>query len=68
MAEDQSNTRSPEDGSAPDGQGSPHPDGGQEAEKDAAADAAIGPVGAAPQWRDFYRAIRDAVSDMRSGK
>ncbi|QHW33515.1 hypothetical protein GZH47_23760 [Paenibacillus rhizovicinus] len=29
---------------------------------------AIGPAGAAPQWRDFYRAIRDAVSDMRSGK
>ncbi|WP_162354587.1 hypothetical protein [Paenibacillus lycopersici] len=36
----------------------------------AAPDAppAIGPAGAAPQWRDFYRAVRDAVRDMRSGE
>ncbi|NBD27343.1 hypothetical protein [Paenibacillus glycinis] len=31
-------------------------------------DPAIGPAGAAPQWRAFYRAIREAVTDMRSGK
>ncbi|REE86147.1 hypothetical protein A8990_11144 [Paenibacillus taihuensis] len=27
---------------------------------------AVGPEGAAPHWREFYQAIRDAVEAMRS--
>lgn len=26
----------------------------------------VGPEGAAPHWREFYQAIRDAVEAMRS--
>ncbi|MBO7744843.1 hypothetical protein I8J29_11585 [Paenibacillus sp. MWE-103] len=30
--------------------------------------SAIGPEGAAPEWRGFYRAVRDAVLGMRPEK
>ncbi|WP_219838359.1 hypothetical protein [Paenibacillus sp. R14(2021)] len=47
----------------------PQSDEANDAEDAAAADGErLGPPGAAPHWREFYRAIRDAVTDMRADK
>ncbi|AZN42743.1 hypothetical protein [Paenibacillus albus] len=35
-------------------------------EPNRSVEAQIGPDGAAPHWREFYQAIRDAVEAMRS--
>ncbi|SFJ05176.1 hypothetical protein SAMN02799624_03188 [Paenibacillus sp. UNC496MF] len=45
--------------------GGPAPPSGEEAE---GGHSAIGPEGAAPEWRGFYRAVRDAVLGMRPEK
>ncbi|WP_308635404.1 hypothetical protein [Paenibacillus silvisoli] len=41
--------------------------GAPQAGQSAAPESEIGPAEAAPHWRAFYGAIRDAVQGMRSG-
>lgn len=43
---------------------SPHP--GQTEQPAPVEAQPVGPEGAAPHWREFYQAIRDAVEAMRS--
>ncbi|SEN73982.1 hypothetical protein [Paenibacillus sp. OV219] len=38
----------------------------EEPEQSGPAQAQVGPEGAAPHWREFYQAIRNAVDAMRS--
>ncbi|MFC4810842.1 hypothetical protein [Paenibacillus sp. GCM10023250] len=45
--------------------GGAEPPGGERAE---GGHSDIGPEGAAPEWRVFYRAVRDAVLGMRPEK
>ncbi|RAP77461.1 hypothetical protein [Paenibacillus montanisoli] len=40
----------------------------QQSERSSADEGVIGPDEAAPHWRAFYGAIRDAVQGMRSGE